>query len=195
MNQASAKSQSGKVLKTILYIILTSVVLIVVAVGGTYLFGEYQKRARTITEYLGTKLGDSADEVYYAKSDPLSVFDNKGVQINAAASGSAKNYDTWVYNGINSFGISQIIFDKSGGKVIAITCMPRQRNTTFGCNPVNDIWASASEESVKERLGRPDSEKIEGQYKTLVYPDYNLAFWLQEKQVIRIIVSKDASFR
>ncbi len=167
-----------------------------VGVGSIYTYDRYQNRLTRATGYYDLTLGMSKDEVYYVKGQPTEVHERpaKGdafegswlvIYVNAIPKGKTpKDYISWAYSLDTTSGdrLDIEFFDRD--RVSRIACY----TTTGFCRSILGIASGDTEESVKDRLGKPDREELSGVTKRLRYSSLNLSLYLVKKKVYMLVV-------
>lgn len=99
---------------------------------------------------------------------------------------SATDFDQWSYTGISSIGPSgrlDVSFQKSNGQAQRISCLGASAKS---CPSLAGISIGTTEEALRGFLGEPDTQKLEGVAKIVVYKKLGLEFYLTEDKVYNI---------
>jgi hypothetical protein len=162
------------------------------------------RQPKKIISFEGVVLQETRDEVFYALGLPTTVMDRetatrfgRGRLVWESSprdleklGKSIKDFPGWSYERQQTR--LDIEFDGKG-LVREIGCYhslgSRQYLDAERCE-VNGIALMDTEERIKEILGKPQSEYLEGPTKTLVYPNLNLKLSFTKKIVYNISVSE-----
>ncbi len=172
-------------------------VVVALALIGALLFGfvllqeRLESRPRLVTRYADIGLGDSKDEVLYAKGPPNYVLESDAIPTrflrvtrvsDIPAGKSPADYLYWSYESERN-GRLDIKFSARSNLVVSVFCFSKPDNR---CPELNGVFPEMTEDQVLHRLGKParaDIEKSSGYVKTLKYPQYQVAFYLTKRQV------------
>lgn len=189
---------------------------VLVAATGVATVTGFQAAARQLTSYDGVQLGVPRNEVRYRWGEPNSVHgqeeavpdapngwaswrrvyyfteeaDPSENKVNLVPTGkSADDFDGWSYarkaptaNPFN--GSLEVEFER--GRVKSVRCLEFGEGEDF-CEPVLGIAPGTTEERVRRRLGRPNSEELDSTgVKTLSYRDLGLTFLLTGGKVYAV---------
>lgn len=174
-----------------------------VAIGGIYFFAS--QLPKKISTYEGISLGESKDSVFYALGPPTDVLfppeDINSSEFWKRSSRVANKKEiSEARNGVKSFNLwafkrketrLDVDFDNED-RVISIGCyydLDKNEWLTTGACKANGIQLLDQEEQVKERLGSPDSEKIEDVTKTVIYKNLNMKLYFSRKILYFITIT------
>lgn len=176
------------------------IVAVPIATGGIwfgyrYVEASVHARPKPITTYADVALGNSQDEVLYAKGMPSDVLvdDKPGESpiagtrtqfyVSELKSGdNVKNYRYWSY-GVVSAGRIDVDFSPNARKVIRVFCYAKRDEP---CPPLLGVAGGATEAEVIKLLGAPANAEISTDFsavKKMSYPKWNVTFLLQQLQV------------
>lgn len=181
-----------------LKVIVVIVILLSAASVSLIVIRHYDNRPSRQKGYDDLILGMSMDEVFYTKSLPNAVRDtppNDGnmhftpdIKIDGIGPGKwITDYRTWVYGNDSGMIYSKkyyVVNFNTDKKLSEIRCVT-------GC-VILGITIGTSEESVTDRLGKPEHEKIYGLTKIMDYTKLNLSIGFTEKKVGFMIVKNYA---
>lgn len=185
-----------------------TLVVIVVLWGAFLAYKHIANLPAKIVSYQGASLGETKDQVFYALGVPTDVlygpkdpystnlFDQFSTvatkeQIDKTPLGE-KGFNHWQYDNNDKPRID-IKFNNEG-KVEFIGCFisPQARAYADSCL-VNGVQSLDSEERIIDKLGKPDSETIEGVTKTMKYKKFNMQIFLERKFAYYIVVTNKFS--
>jgi len=163
---------------------------------------------RAVTTFEDVKLGETKDQVFYALGSPTEVlygpkdpnstniFDRFSPiatkeQIDKTPLGE-KGFNHWQYTRKDLPRLD--IKYNNEGKVELIGCYvsPKEWVYVNSCL-VNGIQSLDSEDRILDKLGKPDSEAINGVTKTMEYKKYNMQIFLEKKYAYYIVVTNNFS--
>jgi hypothetical protein len=130
-------------------------------------------------------IGDVQSDI----SSPRSHFRPATSVSEVKAPKTIRDFPIWEYSVGNDTGFYLAVsFSKQPDRrVVSVGCYSRNHTT---CPSVVGVPIGASEELLVARLG-PGASRIQGQVKIISYPNLNLTFYLERKQVYMIIVGDD----
>lgn len=175
-------------------------VLVVAGVLGWEQFQEVQRtRPKLLTSYMDVTLGDSLEQVQYARglpdyfaykqpadaANPFSEFPML-IQPSDEKNGHLiKQSLEWQwFDGKGQMVVAGL--NKPGGIVEYVSCHATQY---FSCSSVFGISNGSTEDEVLDKLGKPDNELLERGMKVLRYSSYNLTLYLERKKVTRVEIA------
>lgn len=143
-------------------------------------------------------LGMTKDEVLYIKGKPSAVWSNftplKGntFTFDQALEDGASEMDSNTWDYVDEYGDRLTIeFNNETSKVDNINCTKGESNYGNSCE-IQDLKIGLSEDDLLRRLGKPEKSVIEDSVKKMYYPDLNLKFYLEKKEVYLTAISEDA---
>jgi len=176
------------VVKRVTLVACAPVVLGLMWLGYEYVRGRVEARPRTATQYSGVSLGDSQDDVLYAKGSPIEVLEDDGnsgfrvvVDLAGLPSRKVTDYSYWDYESADS-GRVDVDFSPQTKKVVRVFCYAKERE----CPSLLGVSAGTTEDEVIAKLGRPSRAHLRNATKILEYSQYNAAFYLTQRRVYGI---------
>jgi hypothetical protein len=166
-------------------------VMIVLAMGYVALTLYFVSQAAKL--YGGVVAGMQRADVRYVLGSPNSIamagesVARPGSGSDAAASEAASQ---WLYR--RGGTLTTIGFEPDTGRVAFVSCYDKDV-TELGCPPVLGIGIGTVEDRIWFRLGRPSSERYNGEVKTIAYNELGLRFDLRKLVVERITLAPRSS--
>lgn len=188
--------------KWALWLVASLAILGGLIAGGIWTREYIVNRPYAATRYADLNLGDTQKEVLYAFGPPPffidptpvkddgNVFSAFGRVVDSKDRNEKVTYSdstVWMYGDKPRIDVD---FDKPGGLVVAITCFSE---SSYSCPALYGLRTGSGEDDVLSQLGTPGSEKLEGLVKTMSYPQYNLAVFLEKRRVYMLKLSKNAA--
>jgi hypothetical protein len=161
------------------------------AAFGIFSFKELIFPLQTQTEYAGLRLGMSMEEVNYVNGIPDAVlgpleeegeFEGWQTIINVKDFDKRQHveeFDDWSFD--QPLRRIDLTFDKDKHLLIAIQCYSSDRNGR--CPAIGGIKDGNSEQSILDKLGKPNISKIEGISKQIDYTTLGVQFYLTQQTV------------
>lgn len=186
--------------KWALLLIAGLVVLGCLIAGGIWTRQYIANKPHSATRYADLSLGDTQTEVLYALGPPPAFIDPTpakdgdvfpgprvvdGKDVNEKV--TYNNSTGWMYGDERRIDVD---FEKPGGRVVSIACFSK---SSYSCPALYGLQDGAGEDDVLSQLGKPVSEKLDGVTKTLRYPKYNLAVFLEKRRVYMLKLSENAA--
>jgi hypothetical protein len=181
--------------KCLAALVALPIVVVVMWLGFGYVKAKLHARPKPVTKYADISLGDTKSEVLYAKGPPTNVLiDDKssdfpfpGVRTDIAladlkAGETVRDYKYWSYDSSDA-GRIDIDFSPKSQEVVRIYCYG---STGHPCPSLLGVPDGATEDEVLSRLGPPGHAEIDNGWsavKTLSYPNWNVTFQLDKRQV------------
>lgn len=156
--------------------------------------------------YCGIQLSNSKAEVMYrlgyppyvlgqaqpektwgGYASPVYTTDRAKDPKNAMPNGTKPtDFDQWSYTSVPAIGHSgrlDVSFQQPNGQVEQIACLG---DSPKSCPSLAGISIGTTEEELRQSLGEPDKQKLDGVAKTMVYEKLGLAFYLTKEKVYNI---------
>ena len=158
---------------------------------------QWPERLRPVTEYFGARLGMPMKEITYIKGYPTNVYEaepapatlnlpsgswERVVPVKEIPEGKTiRDYMEWSWE--EPHYRLDITFNKEDGGVMGIQCYSKDQSDFESCEPLLGILVGSTEQGLKEKLGTPSHETIDGVTKRIQYDSLNAVFWLVQQKV------------
>lgn len=177
--------------KWVLWLAAGLLALVSLVAGGQWVREYIANRPFQAKRYADLSLGDSQDEVVYAKGPPKYIMEPPAPEKASDSKEnpweryrnppSMKDYVEsveWFYS-LPRARI-EVTFDRPKGNVSSVACFS---DGIMDCPSIFGIYDGASEDRVVSHLGQPGSTTIIEGTKILRYPNFNLQIHLERRRV------------
>jgi hypothetical protein len=167
----------------------------------------WRARPRPQTEYYGATFADGKAEIQYKLGSPdhvldptpisglgpgweliLNVNSDPAKDKNSVPAGTTiRDYDELEYDQVGDANSVTVSFRKSNSRVNEIKCIALHHDVA-GCKPVMGISVGTTEDELRQRLGQPTAEHLDGVTKSMLYRNLHLEFTLEKQRVYILAV-------
>ncbi len=164
-------------------------IMLAVGYGALTLYWVQQAAKRYATVVSGMQRAD----VRYVLGSPESIAmpgQSVALRVSGSDAAASEAASQWLYR--RGGTLTTIGFEPDTGRVAFVSCYDKDV-TELGCPPVLGIGIGTIEDKIWFRLGRPSSERYNGEVKTIVYNELGLRFDLRKLVVERITLAPRSS--